>query len=100
MDCIKNILDLVAFVRSGDLLTNWPEGCKLIGHVFLCIGDAADGTPTYSAINVADYDLEACCQFLETELAVEPEALGENLLSPMVIAIVTRMILLLLEKLR
>lgn len=97
---IDDVLELIRIVRSGDLLSRRSEALKLLGSIIGGIGVMLESeSSTFGAVVpptglTSQMNVSQCVEELDRQLSGDAAQL-----SPMLIAIITRLVSLLIAKL-
>lgn len=93
---ISTVLEIIALVRSGDLIERRLEALELVGNLLIQLAAVLEDNPIFADAPTEPPDsLEDCVEELETQLA-NPDAAT---VSPMVIMLVTQLAKLVIERL-
>lgn len=103
---IQAVIDLVAIIRAGDLLTKKAEVLKLLGEILLGIGDLIDGAQPMvgASLDVPD-TLRKCADKLHEELqgvsaAADDEDAPQTVgINPLILILIRRLIKLVVNQL-
>lgn len=93
---LDDALELAGIIRRGELLERRVEALKLLGSIIGGLGVLLENRGVFGdpATDVGPMSLEQCAVELEAQLSSETSTI-----SPVLIAIITRMVKLLIEEL-